>query len=102
MFRAALARRGARMGPLVPPTAADLAERARAARLVVVAAARPGLVDSATLAPGTVAIDSGYYNPGGRGDIDTAGGTAHLAALAPVPGGLGPMTVSMLLERTIE
>jgi len=102
MFRAALARRGARMRPLLPPTAPDLPEQIGAARLVVAAAARPGLIDSALLAPGTVAIDGGYYNPGGRGDIDSAGGTAHLAALAPVPGGLGPMTVSMLLERTIE
>ena len=102
MFRAALARRDARMRPLVPPTAPDLARQIGAAKLVVAAAARPGLIDSAMLAPGTVAIDGGYYNPGGRGDIDLAGGTSHLAALAPVPGGLGPMTVSMLLERTIE
>lgn len=102
MFAAALERRGARMRPLVPPTAPDLRARVHEARLVVAAAARPGLIDARALAPGTVAIDAGYYNPGGRGDIDTTAGTAHLAALAPVPGGVGPMTVSMLLERVIE
>ena len=102
MFRVALERRGARMRPVVPPHAPDLGACVREARRVVASAARPGLIDSGTLAPGTVAIEAGYYNPGGRGDIDTTAGTAHLAALAPVPGGVGPMTVSMLLERVID
>ncbi|HEX7119363.1 MAG TPA: tetrahydrofolate dehydrogenase/cyclohydrolase catalytic domain-containing protein [Longimicrobiales bacterium] len=102
MFRTALARRGARMAPVVPPTAPDLEDRLREARLVVVAAGSPGLVRAASLAAGAVAIDAGYFNPGGRGDIDVTGGTAHLAAFAPVPGGIGPMTVSALVERVIE
>jgi methylenetetrahydrofolate dehydrogenase (NADP+)/methenyltetrahydrofolate cyclohydrolase len=43
----------------------------------------------------------GYFNPGAQGDIDTATGIDHLRALVPVPGGIGPMTVSALIERVI-
>lgn len=102
MFAAALARRGARMRPITPADAPNLDQRVEAAQLVVAAAGRPGRIRAETLAPGAVAIDVGYYNPGGRGDIDLSGGIAHLTALAPVPGGIGPMTVSKLIERIIE
>jgi methylenetetrahydrofolate dehydrogenase (NADP+) / methenyltetrahydrofolate cyclohydrolase len=44
----------------------------------------------------------GYFNEGGRGDIDLTPGVGHLAAVMPVPGGVGPMTVSALLERTVH
>lgn len=101
MFRAALAMHGADMGPLVPPAARDLLERVHAAELVVVATGMPGFVKSTTLAEGAVAIDVGYFNPRGRGDIDIAHGVDHIAALAPVPGGIGPMTVSALVERVV-
>jgi methylenetetrahydrofolate dehydrogenase (NADP+)/methenyltetrahydrofolate cyclohydrolase len=101
MFRAALSLRGADMAPLAPPDAPDLDERLRDAELVVVAGATPGLVQSTTLPPGVVAIDAGYFNPGGRGDIDVSGGIDHLAAISPVPGGIGPLTVSALIERVV-
>lgn len=100
-FREALARRGALMAPLLAPTAPDLARRTREAELVVVSAGSPGLVGSGELAPGAVVIDVGYFNPGGRGDVDLAAGTDHLRAIAPVPGGIGPMTISVLIERLI-
>lgn len=101
MFSEALARRGARMQPILPADATDLLVRVSAADVVVVAASVPGLVPSTALASGAVLIDAGYFNPGGRGDVDTAMGVAHLAAFAPVPGGIGPMTVSVLVERVI-
>lgn len=101
MFREALARRGARMAPLLAPRAPDLAQRLAEAGLVVAAASSPGVVTTADLAAGVVAIDVGYFNAGGRGDIDLSPGTAHLGALAPVPGAIGPMTVSVLVERVI-
>lgn len=102
MFREALTRRGANMEPLVAPDAPDLRSRVSDAQLVVVAAARPGLLSSADLTAGTVALDVGYYNPGARGDIDAASGIAHLHSFAPVPGGIGPVTISALIERVIE
>ncbi|HSK21174.1 MAG TPA: tetrahydrofolate dehydrogenase/cyclohydrolase catalytic domain-containing protein [Longimicrobiales bacterium] len=101
MLHAAFARRGADMRDLVDPAAPDLDEHVRAAELVVVSAAMPGLVSSTNIAPGAVAIDVGYFNPGGCGDIDLSGGIDHLAALCPVPGGIGPMTISALLERVV-
>lgn len=101
MLRAALVLRGADMAALVDPADPDLDRRVRTADLVVVSAAEPGLVQSTTIAPGAVAIDVGYFNPGGRGDIDLTGGIDHLAAISPVPGGLGPMTISALLERVV-
>lgn len=101
MFRLAFARRGAATMRIVSPDAPDLREQIRRAGLVIVAAGRPGIVRSTDLAPDAVAIDVGYFNPGGKGDIDILGGTRHLAAIAPVPGSIGPMTVSCLIERTI-
>ena len=101
MFRAALVLEGADMGPIVAPEATDLVERVHAAELVVVAVASPGAVQSTTLSTGAVAIDAGYFNPGGRGDIDVSGGVDHLSAISPVPGGIGPMTVAALIERVV-
>lgn len=101
-FVEALARKGAAMRPLLAPDDPEIDEHLRDARLVVASASRPGLITTAKLAPGTVAIDVGYYNPGGRGDLDTDHGIGHLAAIAPVPGSIGPMTISVLLERLVQ
>jgi methylenetetrahydrofolate dehydrogenase (NADP+)/methenyltetrahydrofolate cyclohydrolase len=101
MFSESMARRGARMQPLLAPDDASLEARLRAAQLVIVAAAQPGVVKASQLAHDAVAIDVGYFNPAARGDIDTAAGIDHLRAIIPVPGGIGPMTVSALIERVI-
>jgi methylenetetrahydrofolate dehydrogenase (NADP+) / methenyltetrahydrofolate cyclohydrolase len=101
MLRAALVLHGADMSALVDPADPDLNGRVGSAELVVVSAAVAGLVQSTNIAPGAVAIDVGYFNPGGRGDIDLTGGIGHLAAVSPVPGGIGPMTISALLERVV-
>lgn len=102
MFRVALERAGAEMAPLLPPDAHHLQTTVRAAQLVVCAAARPGLIAARDIAKGAVAIDVGYFNPRGVGDIEASSGAAHLHAFAPVPGGIGPMTVSALIERVIR
>lgn len=102
MFREALSRRGAVMRPMLAPGGRNLAAAVGDAGLVVAAASSPGLLTAMDLAPGAVAIDAGYFNPGGRGDIDTSAGIDHLGALAPVPGAIGPMTVSMLVDRVIQ
>lgn len=101
MFRLAFAQRGVQMLPLMRPTDPNLHEQLREVMVVIAAGGRPGSVRADHLAAGTVAIDVGYFNPGGRGDIDITGGVAHLDAIAPVPGSIGPMTVSCLVERTI-
>jgi methylenetetrahydrofolate dehydrogenase (NADP+) / methenyltetrahydrofolate cyclohydrolase len=101
MLRAAFVLRGADMGAPVHPDDPGLEGQVRAADLLVVSAGRPGLVQSTSVRPGAVAIDVGYFNPGGRGDIDVTGGIDHIAAISPVPGGIGPMTISALLERVV-
>lgn len=102
LFREALVRRGAVMAPVVSPGSGELEAVLARAEVVVVSAARPGWVPARWLAPGAVVVDAGYFNPGGRGDVDTTWGVEHLAVLVPVPGGVGPMTVSMLVEAVIE
>jgi methylenetetrahydrofolate dehydrogenase (NADP+) / methenyltetrahydrofolate cyclohydrolase len=97
-----LSRRGALMAPLVEPSAGAEESRVRRAELVIAAAGQPGLLHTGMLARGCIALDMGYFNEGGRGDIDTSPGIEHLAAIMPVPGGVGPMTVSVLLERVVH
>jgi methylenetetrahydrofolate dehydrogenase (NADP+)/methenyltetrahydrofolate cyclohydrolase len=80
----------------------DLAQHTRNADVLVVAAGRPGLVTAEHLSPHTVVIDVGT-NPtpdGGLiGDVDPR---ARVAALTPVPGGVGPVTTALLLRHTID
>jgi methylenetetrahydrofolate dehydrogenase (NADP+)/methenyltetrahydrofolate cyclohydrolase len=102
MLREAFVRRGVRMRRLVPPASRGMRNLLAECRLVVVSAGQPGIVSAGMLRPDTVAIDAGYFNEGGVGDIDASDGFGHLRAFAPVPGGIGPLTVSLLIERVIE
>ena len=83
---------------------ADLTEEARRADILVVAAGRPGLVTGAMLKPGAVVIDVGINRVAGRlvGDVDFDSAASAAAAITPVPGGVGPMTVAMLLKNTLR
>jgi methylenetetrahydrofolate dehydrogenase (NADP+)/methenyltetrahydrofolate cyclohydrolase len=79
----------------------DLADMVRSADIVVAGVGRPNIVRGHWLKPGAVVIDAGY-NPGNVGDVafDEAVGVAGL--ITPVPGGVGPMTIAMLLEQTVS
>jgi methylenetetrahydrofolate dehydrogenase (NADP+)/methenyltetrahydrofolate cyclohydrolase len=81
----------------------DLAAHTRRADVLVVAAGRLGVITAGMVKPGAAVIDAGQHRtPGGlAGDVDP--GVAEVAgALTPVPGGVGPMTVAMLLANTVE
>lgn len=81
----------------------DLAHWTRQADILVVAVGRPGLIQPAMVRPGAAVVDVGITRCGDRllGDVDPS--VADVAgALSPVPGGVGPMTVAMLLENTVE
>lgn len=93
-------RHGALVGPRVAP-GPGLRERVAGADLVLTLGGQPGRVSATDLPNGAVIVDGGYFNDGGVGDVDVSTGAQHLGALVPVPGGLGPMTISVLLERTI-
>ncbi|MGH3909995.1 MAG: bifunctional methylenetetrahydrofolate dehydrogenase/methenyltetrahydrofolate cyclohydrolase [Pseudonocardiaceae bacterium] len=81
----------------------DLAAEVARADIVVVAAGRPGLITADMVAPGSAVLDVGISrtDAGLIGDVDP--GVAEVAGyLAPVPGGVGPMTRAMLLVNVVE
>lgn len=80
----------------------DLEEQTRRADILVAAAGRPGLITGAMVKPGAVVIDVGITRRDGRlvGDVDRGSVEPVAAALSPVPGGVGPMTIAMLLRNT--
>lgn len=81
----------------------DVADHTRRADIVVSAAGVPGLLQRDMVTPGAVVLDVGITrtDAGLRGDV--APDVADVAAfLAPVPGGLGPMTRAMLLSNVVE
>lgn len=82
----------------------DLASKVRRADIVVVAAGRPGLVTGAMLKPGAVVIDVGINVVDGHlvGDVDFASARQVAGAITPVPGGIGPLTNSLLLAHLVR
>jgi len=83
----------------------DLAAVCARADVLVAAVGRAGLVTADMVKPGAVVIDVGTNrNDEGRlvGDVDFAGVAEIAGAISPVPGGVGPMTVTMLLQNTLE
>jgi methylenetetrahydrofolate dehydrogenase (NADP+)/methenyltetrahydrofolate cyclohydrolase len=82
----------------------DLAQYTILADILVVAAGKPNLILSQMVKSGAVVIDVGINRlPDGRivGDVDFAGVRQKASYITPVPGGVGPMTVTMLLFNTI-
>ncbi|MEQ5827466.1 bifunctional methylenetetrahydrofolate dehydrogenase/methenyltetrahydrofolate cyclohydrolase FolD [Sulfitobacter sp. NFXS29] len=87
---------------------ADPAAMARQADILVVAAGVPDLVQPDWIKPGAVVIDVGINRvakPDGSssivGDVSDAA-ASHAAAITPVPGGVGPMTIACLLSNTLQ
>ncbi len=82
----------------------DLAAHTRAADILVVAVGRPGLISADMVKPGAIVIDVGINRlADGRlaGDVDFASVAALAGMITPVPGGVGPMTVAMLVANTV-
>jgi methylenetetrahydrofolate dehydrogenase (NADP+)/methenyltetrahydrofolate cyclohydrolase len=82
----------------------DLGDQARCADILVVAAGRPKLVGAEMVKPGACVIDVGTHRlPDGSlvGDVDFAAAREVAGWITPVPGGVGPMTVAMLIVNTI-
>ena len=89
----------------------DLAAVARGADVLVAAVGRPHMVGGDWVKPGAVVIDVGInrieIEDGGEkrskltGDVDYDAAMEVAAAVTPVPGGVGPMTVAMLMHNTV-
>ncbi len=88
---------------------ADLPSVVRGADIVVAAVGRPEMVKGDWLKPGATVIDVGINRvPGAEegktrlvGDVDFASASAVAGAITPVPGGVGPMTIAVLLRNTL-
>lgn len=83
----------------------DLAAHTRRADILVVATGRPGIVDGSMIKPGATVIDVGINRTAdGKlvGDVDFESAKQVAGAITPVPGGVGPMTIAMLLVNTLE
>ena len=78
----------------------NLAELTRQADVLVAAVGRPKFVTADMVKPGAVVIDVGMDRDE-NGNVDFDGVSQVCGAITPVPGGVGPMTISMLLENTL-
>ncbi len=83
----------------------DLGAQTRRADVLVVATGKPRMVTGDMIKPGAIVIDVGINRDAdGKlvGDVDFESAKAVAGAITPVPGGVGPMTIAMLLVNTLE
>jgi len=78
----------------------DLPTIVRTADIVVAAVGHPRFVQGDWIKPGATVIDAGY-NEGNVGDVDFAAAVSVAGLITPVPGGVGPTTIALLIEQTI-
>lgn len=81
----------------------NLAEIAKSADILIAAIGRPNFVTSDMIKPGAVVVDVGINrtDDGLVGDVDYEAACKIASQITPVPGGVGPLTVTMLLENTL-
>ncbi|CUS45182.1 MAG: bifunctional methylenetetrahydrofolate dehydrogenase/methenyltetrahydrofolate cyclohydrolase FolD [Pseudomonadota bacterium] len=81
----------------------DLSSIVRRADIVVAAVGRPEMIRGEWIKPGATVIDVGINRTedGLVGDVDFAGAASVAGAITPVPGGVGPMTIAVLLRNTL-
>ena len=83
----------------------DLRQYTKLADILVVATGKPKMITGDMLKPGAVVVDVGINRlPDGKlaGDVDFESASAVASYITPVPGGVGPMTITMLLGNTVE
>ena len=84
----------------------NLAEMTRQADILVAAVGKAELITGAMIKPGAAVMDAGYNRVEGRtgdvGDVDFAAALEVAGYVTPVPGGVGPMTIAILLRNTLR
>jgi methylenetetrahydrofolate dehydrogenase (NADP+)/methenyltetrahydrofolate cyclohydrolase len=82
----------------------DLGEITRRADILLVAIGKPNWINASMVKPGAVVIDIGINRIADRlvGDVDFDSVSQVASAITPVPGGVGPLTIAMLLENTLR
>lgn len=84
---------------------AHLKEVTKRADILVVAVGKPQMIDSSYVKEGAVVIDVGIHRDQNNklcGDVDYADVEPHVQAITPVPGGVGPMTIAMLMKNCVS
>ncbi|WP_029895344.1 bifunctional methylenetetrahydrofolate dehydrogenase/methenyltetrahydrofolate cyclohydrolase FolD [Desulfohalovibrio reitneri] len=82
----------------------DLAEHTRRADFLFAAIGKPGMISGDMVKDGAVVVDVGISrtDDGLKGDCDFEAMRDRVSAITPVPGGVGPMTIAMLLRNTVD
>jgi methylenetetrahydrofolate dehydrogenase (NADP+)/methenyltetrahydrofolate cyclohydrolase len=84
----------------------DLAGHIQRADIIVAAVGKAEFITGDMLKEGAVVVDAGYNRIEGRkgdvGDVDFESASAKASYITPVPGGVGPMTIAMLLKQTLQ
>ena len=84
----------------------DLPSLCRRADILVAAIGKPEFIKGDWIKPGAVVIDAGYNRVEGRdkdvGDVEFDAAAERASWITPVPGGVGPMTIAMLLAQTVK
>ena len=83
----------------------DLAAKVGMADVLIAAVGQPEMIKGAWIKEGAVVIDVGVNRTGDKklvGDVEYAAAAQRASAITPVPGGVGPMTITMLLYNTVE
>jgi methylenetetrahydrofolate dehydrogenase (NADP+)/methenyltetrahydrofolate cyclohydrolase len=81
-----------------------LAEHVKKAEVLVVAVGKAGLIKGDWIKPGSIVVDVGINKVGDKivGDVEFEGALNRAAFITPVPGGVGPLTTTMLMRNTVE
>lgn len=83
----------------------DLKEICKKADILIVAIGKPRFITEEYVKEGAVVIDVGIHRLGGKklcGDVDFDRVLPHVSAITPVPGGVGPMTIAMLMSNCVS
>ena len=83
----------------------NLTEVTKRADILVVAIGKPRFITADYVKEGAVVIDVGIHRDANNklcGDVDYEGVSSHVSAITPVPGGVGPMTIAMLMNNCVE
>ncbi|MGA9289003.1 MAG: tetrahydrofolate dehydrogenase/cyclohydrolase catalytic domain-containing protein [Anaerobacillus sp.] len=79
----------------------DLESHVRQADIVIAAVGKPEFIKGDWVKEGAVVLDAGY-NKGNVGDVEFEAAAKNAAYITPVPGGVGPVTIAMLLKHTVD
>lgn len=86
------------------PEDSDFKQKTSSSDILIVALGKPGIITAEFVKPNAIVIDVGTTKINGKlfGDVDRESVEPIVSALSPVPGGVGPMTVALLLENVIK